>query len=626
MNNETYTSIPLGGITRNTPFFNSPDGDMAEAINLRYRHGKVYPVGAPVERTVLQGLDLLYLHKTDQYENAIVYESGGIYAYPITQSDGTETIGTAIEILPSISKADITGITHIGNILVLSAGELYRALYKISDTAYTLVSIPDKIIISARAIDNVWTRDQLEAYIKNQGVDANDFVFNAAHRHPFINVPLSDLGLGLTPGLNEEKTEYIWENSAIAFITPFATSASNYEQAASEIYRVMSNARNNNKLYNPVLLVAALRLYDGSYAAFSDPVFLLSSAGINAVIRKKAAQISPEETNTDLDEDKDGYYAHYGTYRYSSSLLTYDIAATLQSNIPAVEDIIDGISFFISEINIYADTDRTGAGDAITGDNANLENPIDTTVATYEPATNSWSTSSWSLSSQINFAYDANLFVERIKNSSVFYEACHIPLNEISTGKEFTLPIDDLSGLTTKPYITIADNTNFTNVAGLYLYNSQLHLYGYDQDIPTGFDAISLFIPGNIPNLYNGRNILISNNLQDSFSSRSKLALNGAKAIIKGENDLTGASYTITQSLMSEDQCAPLSGNLPGTRLPSAIRQKPDDYLLLLYRRTSDCRKRRLPQNRSPTLPVRHLRYCPLHRRKHATHSRRRNQ
>ena len=134
MNNETYTSIPLGGITRNTPFFNAPDGDMAEAINLRYRHGKVYPVGAPVERTVLQGLDLLYLHKTDQYENAIVYERGGIYAYPITQSDGTETLGTAIEILPSISKAGITGITHIGNILVLSAGKLYRALYKISDT------------------------------------------------------------------------------------------------------------------------------------------------------------------------------------------------------------------------------------------------------------------------------------------------------------------------------------------------------------------------------------------------------------------------------------------------------------------------------------------------------------
>ena len=569
MNNETYTSIPLGGITRNTPFFNAPDGDMAEAINLRYRHGKVYPVGAPVERTVLQGLDLLYLHKTDQYENAIVYESGGIYAYPITQSDGTETLGTAIEILPSISKAGITGITHIGNILVLSAGKLYRALYKISDTSYTLVSIPDKIIISARAVDHVWTREQLKTYITSQGVDANDFVFNAAHRHPFINVPLSLLGLGLTPGLNEEKTEYLWENSAIAFITPFATSADNYEQAASEIFRVMSNARNNNKLYNPVLLVAALRLYDGSYVAFSDPVFLLSSAGINAVIRKKAAQITVESK---IEDGETKYYPETGTNRYSASLLTYDIAATLQSNIPAVEDIIDGVSFFISEINIYADTDKTGAGDAIIGNNSNLETTVGTTVATYEPEKNPWSTSSWSLSSQINFAYDANLFVERIKNSSVFYEACHIPLNEINTGKEFTLPIDDLSGLTTKPYITIADNSNFTNVAGLYLYNSQLHLYGYDQDIPTGFDAISLFIPGNIPNLYNGRNILIGNNLQDSFSSRSKIALNGAKAIIKGENDLTGASYTITQSLMSEDNALLCQGISPvlAFRMPYA--------------------------------------------------------
>ena len=569
MNNETYTSIPLGGITRNTPFFNSPDGDMAEAINLRYRHGKVYPVGAPVERTVLQGLDLLYLHKTDQYENAIVYESGGIYAYPITLSDGTETLGTAIEILPRISKADITGITHIGNILVLSAGKLYRALYKISDTSYTLVSIPDKIIISARAVDHVWTKAQLETYITSQGVDAKDFVFNAAHRHPFINVQLSDLGLGLTPGLNEEKTEYLWENSAIAFITPFATSADNYEQAASEIFRVMSNARNNNKLYNPVMLVAALRLYDGSYAAFSDPVFLLSSAGINAVIRKKAAQITVESK---IEDGETKYYLETGTNRYSASLLTYDIAATLQSNIPAVEDIIDGVSFFISEINIYADTDKTGAGDAITGNNSNLETTVGTTVATYEPEKNPWSTSSWSLSSQINFAYDANLFVERIKNSSVFYEACHIPLNEINTGKEFTLPIDDLPGLTTKPYITIADNTNFTNVAGLYLYNSQLHLYGYDQDIPTGFDAISLFIPGNIPNLYNGRNILIGNNLQDSFSSRSKIALNGAKAIIKGENDLTGASYTFTQSLMSEDNALLCQGISPvlAFRMPYA--------------------------------------------------------
>lgn len=570
MENEKSYSIPIGGITRNTSFHNSDDGDMAEAINIRNKYGKACPVNQIEERPVLEGLDILYIHKTAQYENIIVYDSGGIYAYTISRNeDGNETKSDIITVISGIEKNDINSVSHMGNILLVTADQLYRIIFNQASGSYQHVSIPDKIVISAHTQDYIWTKAQLETHLRNINVDIDNFQYNIAHQHPLLEVNTTDVGIGLTPGDIDENKNYIWNSSILSFITPHASTASSYQEADSLSHKVMASVKEAGRLYNPTLLRAALKLYDGSYVAFSDPVFLMSSAGERAVVRKKTANI---ESKYQITSSGGTEIVHdIGKYYYSVSALSYDIIFSILSDIPNLEDIIDGVSLFISEIDIYTDTTIGGSGIAITGNNANLENTQGKLLTQYNKNAN-WRIISTKISAQVNFAYSTDKLSERINEASVYYEACFIPLSEIKKGKDSTLVFDDLPDITAKPSITIDDQVNFNNISGIYIYNSQAHIYGYEAQIPTEANVSSLFIPASIPCLYNGKSILFNNGLQTAYSYRSLVALYNAVVIITGENSLTGNSFQIVKYLNIGENGLLVQGISPvlPVRLPDA--------------------------------------------------------
>lgn len=570
MENEKSYSIPIGGITRNTSFLNSPDGELAEAINIRNKYGKAYPVYQIEERPVLEGLDILYIHKTAQYENIIVYEAGGICAYTISpDGNGDETKSGIITVIPGIEKDSINTISHIGNILIVAAEQLYRIIFNQNSKTYQHVSIPDKIVISAHAKDYIWTKAQLETHLQNINVNIDNFQYNIAHQHPLLEVSTTDLGLGLTPGDIDSNNTYIWDTSLLSFITPHASTASSYQEADSLSHKVMASVKDSGRLYNPALLRAALKLYDGSYVAFSDPVFLMSSSGERAVVRKKTASIKSKYQPTSSGGTE--VVHDIGEHYYSVSVLSYDIVFSILSDIPDFEDIIEGVSLFISEIDIYTGTTIGGAGIAIAGNNGDLESTQGKLLAQYNKNSN-WRTVSTKISAQVNFEYSADKLSEKISETSVYYEAYFIPLAEVKKGIDRTLVFDDLQSITTKPSITIDGTVNFNNVSGIHIYNSQAHIYGYEAKIPTEANVSSLFIPASIPCLYNGKSVLFNNGLQTAYSYRSMVALYNAVAIITGENSITGNSFQIVKYLNIGDDGLLVQGISPvlPVRLPDA--------------------------------------------------------
>lgn len=497
MNNETYTSIPLGGITRNTPFFNSPDGDMAEAINLRYRHGKVYPVGAPVERTVLQGLDLLYLHKTDQYENAIVYESGGIYAYPITQSDGTETIGTCLSIVNDITKDNINGFSHIGNILICSIKNkpIVNALYNTKEQKYTVIVLPEKINLEA------YSQDILSS-VNKEDISLSDY----DKIHPIRVASLEEIGSSSNDG----------NLGAIGLCTPYCSSQGNYQDAAYAIYELMNNARKNGALFNPVFLRCAIKLYDGSYVSASEPILIMSSAGYRIAARKK------------FDHSRYG-----GTnIRYSTTLLAYDIKFSI-SNIPAnLEDIVDGVSIFISEINMFPDTDTPTTGEAILGFNDDLETTHEYLMYFAEKE-NSITTSSiaTNISAQSLFDFKKEIFIDRLKDSAVYYEAMFIPFKELTTN-EITLKIKNPGNISSNNILS-AQPSYFKFESGqIFTYNQQLHMYGCKTLTQNPNKPSQFFILQNTFNLYNSQNVLLKEGIINKYQDRTPINVSSAVILI----------------------------------------------------------------------------------------------
>lgn len=430
MNNETYTSIPLGGITRNTPFFNAPDGDMAEAINLRYRHGKVYPVGAPVERTVLQGLDLLYLHKTDQYENAIVYESGGIYAYTITfDINGYETKSNEKVIVPEINKSNIKDISHIGNILIISS-EYRFFIYLYESEKYSIIDIPNKLNIYAFAKD----------YTQLDTTDTS----------------LSDISLLYHPIKEygyEDKYRIVYSRT-----THYYKSISSHEERSS-INELFSNSRKDGHLYNPVLFRAAITLYDGRHISVSDPILIMGSAGAMTAMYKNKPQ--------------------------SVTLLPYDIYFYIFDdlfNIP--RSIISGITLFIAEIDPYKDRDINSteiiAGDWVVAD-------IDSYAELYvldgseNPPKKQFDDG---IIAHTAYHYERDIFSKRIKSVSVYRKAAFIPLNNIQYGfLENKLQIENLQNIETAESLEISDGIEFQN-ANIYKYNEQIHIWNYKSSIP----------------------------------------------------------------------------------------------------------------------------------------------
>lgn len=522
MENEKSYSIPIRGITRNTSFHNSDDGDMAEAINIRNKYGKACPVYQIEERPVLEGLDILYIHKTAQYENVIIYQDEDVYSYTISNDEyGNETISNPIKIIQEISKDHINGICHIGNILIIASNDkLYRFIYY--GGKYEISDIPHKLNLCASALP-----------ITVNNIDLTG-LSRLLHVHPIIQCSIPQAGITLAEGLETKfPSDHVPQVAVTGIYTPYARSDGKAEDVSAEktmnfSYQQIADAKSAGHFVNPVILRAAIKLYDGSYTALSDPVLVMNPAGHRAVVLKRA-------TSYEAKRYIDGRYEYTPIGdAYASSVLAYDITLSFPGISTLNKNTCDGITLFAAEVQIYENTDNANCsqGDTFVGsyDSAgnNYLQGVVTVRASDKDANDIYGNGAGfnpegdpayynmiTLFASTFFPHDTDQFKERIKETFIYYKLADIPLDQIpTTSGDTPIALDGniISNLTSQERLYPNDSFQPIAIKGIFQYNSQLHIYNYSEP-PFGIASTPFILHKFTPDYYNAVNALLKNEI-----------------------------------------------------------------------------------------------------------------
>lgn len=285
-------NIIFSGITRHTDDQISPDGECMELINARVKNGSITPIGKPIQVST-HAHKPVYIHKNSNYENIILLDD---------TIQGTKSFYYNTTLIYTESS-DSYGITHVGNILIITTDKGIRYL-KYESGYIDLGSKPP--------LPNVRFETTSLAQMSE-----ND-----------VNVTLSpSVSLGTLPApLGVENEANVSNAVNGAFL------------------KVYDKIKKNKNFTFPVLVRYAYKMYDGSYIYQSCPVYIESS---HLPIRFNVDYSSVRlDTTTKLDGNAATsmkFNAYLG--RYS---LNMHITHPNQSTIDAWKDVVTGIDVFVS--------------------------------------------------------------------------------------------------------------------------------------------------------------------------------------------------------------------------------------------------------------------------------------
>ena len=300
-------SIPFSGIVLDTS--NPQDGQLTAMCNLRHTTtGSIEPTGNPEKVyniTTEHGeayRDIVYIHKTGEYENWISYGGNTLYfeatkingvITPVKQLDPggleTDAVGRPFYVVVK----NITGISSIGNTLIVScdSGILYFLFKTLTsgEYEYKFISINE---------------DDIKVKINTTDVGSRVDIS--------INFPyyIIDSGGGKVVGCAGESPD-------------------------ASIYQKMSELKTNGLLQNAVMIRWAVRMYDGSYILHSAPILFLQRSPILISGNTSGGR----KTNVFLGYYKIKVYISIPNYLKSS-------------------DIYKGIDIFMNEIPYYDSTEK----------------------------------------------------------------------------------------------------------------------------------------------------------------------------------------------------------------------------------------------------------------------------
>lgn len=298
-------SIPFSGIVLDTS--NPQDGQLTAMCNLRHTTtGSIEPTGNPekvynITREHGEAYrDIVYIHKTGEYENWISYSGNTLYfeatnvngiITPVKQLDqvGLETDAVGRPFYSGVKN--ITGISSIGNTLIVScdSGILYFLFKTLTsgEYEYKFISINE---------------DDIKVLIEKTG-----------------------------EGKEEIAISFLFETRDVSDIIKEVLCAG-YAANAS-IYEKMSELKSKGLLQNAVLLRWAVRMYDGSYILQSAPILILNRNAIH--VRGEVGGVVGT--------------AYFEYYKLKVSIY---IPYYLEDS-----DIYTGIDIFMNEIPYYDTTD-----------------------------------------------------------------------------------------------------------------------------------------------------------------------------------------------------------------------------------------------------------------------------
>lgn len=220
--------ITLKGIVRNTPGTIGQDGELEEAVNLRYKDGAFRPVPALTEFADLNGYTSIFIHSNTGYKHVLGVSAGNLYYI------GNVVTGAYTDLVSPVFICAISGTpsyTQIGNVVNIldTTGLKYAVWY---DSSYMF-------------IDTSFDGAQTDQHIGLAG--RIDFRVTKADHQPVVY-------------RSEGKTSYV-EQTVKESITGLWRKAVSIEKEKGFIQGFH-------------LLCTAVELYDGSYILHSNPVLI----------------------------------------------------------------------------------------------------------------------------------------------------------------------------------------------------------------------------------------------------------------------------------------------------------------------------------------------------------------
>lgn len=453
--------IKYGGYTTSPSDRESPDGDLATAINLIPEDGALKPILPPSTLLHLNTDEsILLIHSVPGQKNYILARETGNETSLLWLKQKPDLIDTK-EAIPIGSFTGVKDIAPIGNTLVIATEDELVYLYW-KDSAYGILG----------------------------------------SRPPFITI---DFGLRRVGTLKDSDTFEIPARCAAGWSAQRGKAEqSELASVTQMVYALLNPALADNvvskgRFYQPFFIRYAYRLYDGSYSWHSAPILMLPT--ITPPIVRYA--------------DDGSHPGAEGTIKSTFTLdvnyfeLTYRILSDCADELEAWSDLVVGIDIFITApIYTYDQSknlewrpvsnsrsmllDLLGTGSfgnrpGISGSTPSTNTPSEVFVGHYADSVDSpYIDHSMSTTGDASFQIwnikPHEKFHDNIRNAANFYKISEIDIGELKAMSQMTplkLTATDLSSLVTFPLLTDDYQSHCRiSCSSLYPFNSRLNLAG----------------------------------------------------------------------------------------------------------------------------------------------------
>lgn len=328
--------IPIKGISRDPSGEISSDGFCAESLNVQLDMGEVAPAikPRPVKDAGGNELsvdgDILYIHKGVGYEN-LIYRQGRSLLYVATIGDASSGL-----VYDGLADAEITGITAIGNTVIVSTAEdMYYILWR--EGAYRFLG--NKI-----PIPNIHFRMGNLSSLRSVPV------------LEIADSPVVDRENAIS---RDDDDMTIFPHESIGDVTSYGSPAKKYvfgndfqkgfwsdflELTWGEIDKQIAECSRNGKAVFPMFLRYAVRLYDGTHYAQSIPILL--GADIDKFVDAKGVVMQQLAVTSGEKEEHSITYA--GAFVKLADPYSIVMNAFSRDLFDGWEDIVTAVEVFVS--------------------------------------------------------------------------------------------------------------------------------------------------------------------------------------------------------------------------------------------------------------------------------------
>lgn len=474
--------VKYNGYSASPSDYESPDGDLADVINLIPEDGSLKVISQPKAIFSYLEHDILFAHETSEYTHYIGKSGNELYWL-------TEGEEQSAKLIYDFGEAEILQVTAVGNTLVVLTTEGIRyALWKNETSDYIYLGVMPECPIS------FGLQGELERY--------SDLTYESGNKeNGLFTITFHALSSNDAPFTEENQTK---------ITDPVLAKVNRFVQEVST---------NKNRFIYPFFVRYAFRLYDDSLTRISAPVLMLPCTGPNPKVFTKGFNIQESgytSTRCDIctisaeldyqalisEEEKSVLKAWGELIKsvdifISAPIYTYDQSGKCERFVIADKEHSPGN--FVGKFNPKRDVFPTGAdgitlklyyqswgiNDLAKIDTLHLSNEHDTDYPIPSPGT------------IVELPkFDAQNSIEkRISECSNFFYLTSIDIEDLSIKERVKVEFEDgiLGSITNREVMPDDYQTHDTLIAKRsFGYNGRLNLAGVQRKLFEGFNLASM--------------------------------------------------------------------------------------------------------------------------------------